>query len=118
MLKFPLRPPAVVTLKLPPDPTVRVVVFLFDPIVREPQTAAVVMVRLTAELMMASSALVGGPAQPLQVAVAQFVPPVAVQVAARTSATPRKTITREQKTSRAEERKDGIPEGWNTGMME
>jgi hypothetical protein len=80
-VKLPVPPPAVVTLKLPPVPTAKVVVVAVAlPMVREAQTAAVVMVRLTPELMTASSALVGTPA--LQVAVAQFDPAVAVVVTA------------------------------------
>ena len=60
MPKFPVPPPAVVTLKEPPAPIVSVVAELVAfPIVNDPHTAAVAMVRFTPELMTAFSAFVG-----------------------------------------------------------
>jgi hypothetical protein len=77
--KFPVVP---LITRLPPDPTVSVVaVAVALPIVSDPQTAAVPIVRLTPELMTASSLDVGTCPR-LQVAPAQVVPADAVLVAA------------------------------------
>lgn len=102
MLKFPVPPPAVVVLKLPPAPTVRVVaVAVALPTVREAQTAAASIVRLTPEFMTTSSVL-SGTWPRLHVAPAQVVPAEAVFVAACALTLPRRTSIREQKTSKVQ----------------
>src|ERR1041385_3477394 len=79
MDKFPVVP---LITRLPPDPIVSVVaVAVALPIVSEPQTAAVPIVKLTPELMTASSLEVGTCPR-LHVAPAQVVPAEAVLVAA------------------------------------
>ena len=83
MLGFSVRAPVVPLItRLPPEPIVRVV---FDPVAlpraSDPQTAAVPIVRLTPELITASSPDVGTCPR-LQVAPAQVAPALAVFVAA------------------------------------
>jgi hypothetical protein len=79
MVRFPVPPPAVVTDRVPPL-KVKVVVEITEfPIIRDAQTAEVVIERFTPELIVTSSLFVGTcPA--LHVAVAQVPPPAATAI--------------------------------------